>query len=347
LRPDPLSSFARAMAQVRPDERAEVLVDLTPITPGRRRRLLRRTAAAERRKGQGGGAGLAALVQAMNEDPLRASGTRRRPLAPAGSMELLEARAETRFRLAKLSSTEPLFSIQVLVWAASPVRGRAIEHVHALVACFGQFADQNHFKAVGLNLGFVHLGGADSVWRRWRFDQRADSGLFRPANEAYVTAGEIAGLLKPPTKHCRTANVVRSGGVIPPPPLGLPTFRREGALLPLGVVREQDGERMVGLPLRETLFTAHFGRSGFGKTEEAIVQAVGIARGGAAGVLYNDPHGDALDRMAPYLTDYAERIMEVNLFLPGRARGGGALTGRRGEQPAGRGPVSRIGPPQQ
>ena len=237
-------------------------------------------------------------------------------------MELLEARAETRFRLGKLSSTEPLFSVQVLVWAASPVRARAVEHVHALVACFGQFADQNYFKAVGVNLGFVHLGGADSIWRRWRFDERAESGLFRPAKDAYVTAGEIAGLLKPPTKHCRTANVVRSGGVIPPPPLGLPTYHREGALLPLGVVREQDGERMVGLPLKETLFTAHFGRSGFGKTEEAIVQAVGIARGGVAGVLYNDPHGDALDRMAPYLTDHAERIVEVNLSRPGDLQAG-------------------------
>jgi hypothetical protein len=130
-------------------------------------------------------------------------------------MELLEARAETRFRLAKVSSTEPLFAIQVLVWAASPVRARAVEHVHALVACFGQFADQNHLRAVGWNLGFVHLGGSDSIWRRWRFDERARSGLFRPAKEAYVTACEIAGFLKPPTKHCRTANVVRSGGVTP------------------------------------------------------------------------------------------------------------------------------------
>lgn len=322
LKPDSLSSFARALAQVRPDEAAEVLVDLTPITPGRRKRLMRRTAAAERRKGQGGGSGLASLVRAMNEDPLRPSRTRRQPSSPAGSMELLEARAETRHRLAKLSSTEPLFGIQVLVWSASPVRSRALEHVHALVACFGQFADQNHFKAIGLNLGFIHLGGSDSLWRRWRFDQRADSGLFLPAKEAYVTASEIAGLLKPPTIHCRASNVVRSGGVIPPPPLGLPTYRREPTLLPLGVVREQDGERMVGLPLRETLFTAHFGRAGFGKSEEAIVQAVGIARGGVAGVLYNDPHGDALDRMAPYLTDHAERIVEVNLSRTGDLQAG-------------------------
>jgi hypothetical protein len=319
LRPDPLSSFARAMAQVRQDEMAEVLVDLMPVTPGKRRRLLRRTAKAERNKGQGGGGGLAGLVRALNEDPLAPPRAKRRPLAVAGSMELLEARAETRVRLAKLSSTEPLFGLQILVWAASPVRGRAIEHVHALVACFGQFADQNHFKAVGVNLGFVHLGGSDSVWRRRRFDDRAERGLFRPGNEAYVTAGEVAGLLKPPTKHCRTANVVRSGGVIPPPPLGLPTYRRQPDLLPLGVIREQDGERMVGLPLKETLFTAHFGRSGFGKTEEAIVQAVGIARGGVAGVLYNDPHGDALDRMAPYLTDHAERVVEVNLSRAGDA----------------------------
>jgi hypothetical protein len=30
-------------------------------------------------------------------------------------------------------------------------------------------------------------------------------------------------------------------------------------------------------------------------------------------VLYNDPHGDALERVAPYLTDLGDRVLEVNL----------------------------------
>jgi hypothetical protein len=49
-----------------------------------------------------------------------------------------------------------------------------------------------------------------------------------------VTAGEVAGLLKPPTVRCAAENVQRSGGLIPAPPPGLATFTGQYDLIPLG-----------------------------------------------------------------------------------------------------------------
>ncbi|MDQ3574580.1 MAG: ATP-binding protein [Actinomycetota bacterium] len=309
LRPDPLSAFARAFGHVRADlgEEAEVLVDLMPVTPGQRHRRLRRVMAAERQRGSM----WADLVEALGGNVRVSQRTRR----AGGAMELA---ADARRRLSKLASTEPLFALQVLVWASSEIPGRAEAQLHALIACFEQFADQNHLRVAGRSLGVVHLG-ADLPWRRRRFDRRARTGLFRPASEALVTASEVAGLLKPPTVHCRAPNVVRSGGVIPPPPHNLPTYRRQASLLPIGVVADDEGDRPVGLPLDETLFTTAFGRSGFGKTEGAVVQCVALARSGR-GVMFHDPHGDALERLAPYLADQAERVLEINL-----SRGGDQL----------------------
>ena len=322
LRPDPLAPFARVLGGVRDDlgERAEVIVDLMPVTPGQRRRRLRKVVRQERREsrgGSGGGAWVQEFWQGLEGGGGRGSSRRAGRghsviLAEPGSIELLEERADTRRRLEKLTSTEPLFALQVLVWACSEIPGRAEAHLHALIACFEQFADHNYFRVVGRNVLGLFFVGVDVPGQRWRFDDRVERGVFRPASEALVTAGEVAGLLKPPTAHCKVPNVVRSGGVIPPAPHDLPTYSRQPWLLPLGVVQGQEGERTVGLPLSETLFEAIVGRSGFGKTEHALVKLVALARAGY-GVLYNDPHGDALERVAPYLTDQAERVVQIDL----------------------------------
>ncbi|HET7486495.1 MAG TPA: hypothetical protein VFJ85_01105 [Acidimicrobiales bacterium] len=264
LRPDPLSSLALALGEVDDTlgEAAEVIVDLLPLTPARRRHQLR--SAIRRERSSSSGSPLDEVWDAVRGGSSRGRQQPRPRLGPAGTMEGLDDRAEVRHRLAKLSSTEPLFALQLLVWARSEIPGRAEAHLHALVACLEQFAGENHLRVVGRNLGVVHLG-SDLWWRRRRFDRRVASGLFRPAGESFVTVSEIAGLLKPPTIHCRAPKVVRSGGVIPPPPFGLPTYAGQPDLLPLGTVQGSDGERVVGLPLAETLFTAHFGRAGFGK----------------------------------------------------------------------------------
>lgn len=315
LKPDPLSAFARAFGQLQDKlgETAEVNVALQPVTSGQRRRRRAKVMAEERRRnGYGGRGGWADVRSVLEGDATR--GQRRGPAnrgMPAGSLMLLDDRAEQRQRLSKLASPEPLFGLQVMIRTTSEIKGRPEAHLHALIACFEQFAGENYFRVVGRNLGFVYLG-ADVPWRRAAFDRRLRLRLFSPAKQACVTATEVAGLLKPPTAHCRAANVVRSGGVIPPPPHNLPTYSGQSGLLPLGIVQGADGERVVGVPLEDTLFTAHFGRAGYGKTEEAVVQFVALVRSGRGG-MYLDPHGDALERILPCLSDMADRVLEINL----------------------------------
>src|SRR6185312_7470565 len=193
--------------------------------------------------------------------------------------------------------------------------GRAKLTIDGLLAAFDAWDGENHFRASGLRLpgGAVFLG-ADMPWRRRRFDRRMRTGLFRPARRRVVTATEIAGLLKPPTVTCAAPNVLRSGGVIPPPPPGLPTFRGQRELLPLGTVATEDGERFVGVPIEGTFFAYMAGRSRYGKTETALGQFAHLARNGH-GCFFLDPHADAIARVKRYLAreGLRERVVEINL----------------------------------
>ena len=76
---------------------------------------------------------------------------------------------------------------------------------------------------------------------------------------------------------------------------------------------------MVGVRTEETFFTYVAGRSRYGKTEAAIAMFTHLVRSGHGG-LFLDPHGDALDRIRPYLTDpeVAERVVEIDLGPGGR-----------------------------
>ncbi len=298
--PDPLAAFARTLETLRvADEHAVVCVDLLPIGPGRRRRIRRRLLRdADRARHDRRGA-LGGLL-----DPEQPSGRQTVP-------ELIERRAGHRALASKLGSPEPMFEIQVLLRVTSPTRGRAVAQLHALLGAFDSFAGENHFRVSGLRLpgGFL---GADAPWRRRRFDRRARTGLFKPARRRIVTASEIAGLLKPPTASCGRTGVLRSGGVIPPPPRDLPTFTGGPDLLPLGRVRDPvDGERIVGVPIEGTFFTYMAGRSRYGKTETGIGQFVHLARTGH-GCFFLDPHEDAIERIKHYLTD-AERARIIEL----------------------------------
>src|SRR5213078_4391549 len=96
---------------------------------------------------------------------------------------------------------------------------------------------------------------------------------------------------------------------------GLPTFRRQANLLPLGLIPDGDGgQRLVGVPLSETFFTYFAGRSRYGKTEQAINQFLHLVRAGHGG-LFLDPHEDAIRRIKAHLTEQelASRIIEINL----------------------------------
>jgi hypothetical protein len=312
LDPDPLSGFARAIDALDPagGDGATICVDLLPVTPGKRRRLRRRLLRRARHRAPSPSPG-------DELTDLLGGGDRRRGGAPPA--ELVEQRVGRQALARKLGTDEPLFEMQVLIRVASPVPGRAKAQLAGILAAFDAFAGENHLRVSGLRIPGVAFLGSDLPGRRRGFDRRLATGLFRPARRRVVTASEIAGLLKPPSKQCASPNVLRSGGAVHPPPRGLPTFAGQAGLLPLGNVETEAGERMVGVPLRDTFFFYMAGRSRFGKTETAIGQFLHVARSGH-GCLFLDPHLDALNRIKGYLTEEGlrERVVEVNLADPDR-----------------------------
>lgn len=307
--PDPLQAFAAAMAGLRPDrgEEASVCLDLLPATGRRRGRLRRRLRREAHRR--------------HRERPRWGEllGGERRGRQRAQPDELIERRLIGQALDAKLRDSGPLFEAQVLLRCRAPERPRAKAGMQRLLAAFEPLADRNWLRASGLPLPGVAFLGSDLPLRRRGFDRRASSGCFRPARRMILTARELAGFLKPPTVNCRAENVLRSGALLAPPPL-LPTFDSErGDLIPLGRVSGEAGDRIVGVRTADTFFTYIAGRSRYGKTETAIAQFVHLVRSGQGG-LFLDPHGDALERIEPYLADSAvsERVVRIDLG-PGAA----------------------------
>lgn len=95
--------------------------------------------------------------------------------------------------------------------------------------------------------------------------------------------------------------MVRSGGLVPPAPATLPVYTGQAGLVPLGAVVYPDGiERIGAVPQRDLLFALNLGKSGHGKTEQALVQCIALAHNGA-GTWFLDPHGEAWIRARPYL----------------------------------------------
>ncbi|XAY03967.1 hypothetical protein DSM112329_00793 [Paraconexibacter sp. AEG42_29] len=322
LTPDPLQPLAAALGglDTAAGERAQVHLDVLAMTAGEARRWRRRTQRRARRdlghhspapRPAGG-------WSSAGSDPLNLTDLLARPAGQAGGRGDVVAAAGRQHVVeglrAKASGHGQLLGVQLLLEVRGRDRRAARSHLRALLACFDQFAAQNHWRARGLDLPGLGFTGADGPLHRRGFDQRARTGRFRPPRRNVVTAGEIAGLLKPPTKRCEAPNAVRAAGAIAPPPPGLPTFDHERHLLPLGRVRDRHGERVVGARLEDTFFSYMAGRSRYGKTELGLVQFIHLARSGRGG-LFLDPHADALAEIKNYLTDedISRRVVEVNL----------------------------------
>jgi hypothetical protein len=302
LDPDPLSPFVAAVAglDARRGEHAEVCLDLLPIGGFRvlwrrwwmRRQATRRGAKVERDGGGFGGEGQG------RRDP----------------GEQAERRDLNRGLDVKLRGGAPLFEAQVLLSARAPGRPRAEGIMRGLVAAFGPFSDRNWFRASGVHLAGLAFLGSDLPTRRRGFDRRLRTGLFRPARRSVVTTVEVAGFLKPPTVNCGPENALRSGALLAASP-DLPGFTPDrGDLIPVGKVSGERGDRIVGVRTEDTFFTYVAGRSRWGKTEAAITMFTHLVRSGQGG-LFLDPHGDALDRIRPYLGEpgVAERVVEIDL----------------------------------
>ena len=310
LAPDPLLPFAAAFdGSARGGVRGEVCIDLLPATGGRQRRLrgaLRRQAKRLHRQRPD----LAALLE----------GSGRRTSGGREPVENVERRAVSAALDAKLRDAGPLFEAQFLIRAEAPHPAQAKAEVGRLLAAFAPLSSsRNWLRASGLRVPGLAFFGSELPLRRGRFDRRFDSGLFRPARRSIVSTREVLGLLKPPTADCASENVVRSGALLPSPP-ALPDFEpSDDSLIPIGRVRGEQGERIVGVRKAESFFSYIAGRSRFGKTELAIAQFVHLVRSGNGG-LFLDPHGDALGRIRPYLTEpaLARRVVEIDLG-PGRS----------------------------
>ncbi len=302
--PDPLQPFASAVATLRPDrgEEATVCLDLLPATGRRGTRLRRRLRRQARRR--------------YRERPrwgelLGGEPGRRERTQPD---DLVERRLVGQALDAKLRDSGPLFEAQILLRCKAPDRPRAKAMTKQMLAAFEPLTDRNWLRASGLPLFGLAFLGSDLPLRRRGFDRRLATGYFQPAKKMILTARELAGFLKPPTVNCRAENVLRSGALLAPPP-PLPNFDPDQEdLIPLGFVSGDNGERLVGVRIADTFFSYIAGRSRYGKTELAIVQFVHLARSGHGG-FFLDPHGDALDRIEPYLAEpgVAERVVRIDL----------------------------------
>lgn len=307
LDPDPLQSFARALAALHPArERGQVAVDLLPCTAGARRRMRRTLLRQARRTNT-----TAAYAGGGMLDVL-AGGGRQAGRQPAA--DVVEQRAQREQIAAKVLQNEPLFHMQVLVRCQAPVKGIAAERLQGLLGCFDGWAAANSFRVVGVRLLGLAFLCSDLPGRRARFDRRMDTGLFRPARQGVVSAREVAGFLKPPTINCAAPDVLRLGASVYPPPRNLPEYTGQRDVLPLGRVSSEQGQRIVGLRLADTFFTYTAGRSRWGKTELAITQFLSLVRSGHGG-MFLDPHEDAIRRIKSCLTEpeLAERIVELDL----------------------------------
>lgn len=308
LNPDPLQSFARALADLDPErERAQVAIDLLPCTPGARRRLRHTLLRQSRREhptvpyAAGGG-----LLDVPN-------GGRRAGRQSAA--DLIEQRSQREQIAAKVLQNEPLFHLQVLVRCQAPVKGMAAERLQALLGCLDAWAGANSFRVVGVRLASLAFLGSDLPGQRAWFDRRMDTGLFHPARPDLVSAREVAGFLKPPTINCTTSDVLHLGAAVYPPPRDLPEYiATSGDVLPLGRADGEQGQQLIGLRLADTFFTYVAGRSRWGKTELAITQFLSLIRSGQGG-MFLDPHEDAIRQIKSCLTEpeHARRIIELDL----------------------------------
>lgn len=324
LDPDPLQAVAAAYARLRPQdgESAEVVIDLLPVDDRIVARRRRQHLARARRRGPsafgeslgtaGGGGRWGRLGQeiwaGMNGVALPRAGEGRQVRSQDVSWEV-----------GKLTPGEQVYAVQLLIRTAARHPARAQALLQQLIAAFDPFAGENHLRPVGPRRWWRIYSNAP--WRRRSFERRFTRGDFAPASRPgrrLVTAREVAGVLKPSTVRCAAPNVARCGGIIPAAPSHLPTWTGQRDVLPLGRVTAADGtERLAAVPARDILFGAGYGRSGFGKTEQALVQFIARAYSGDA-TWFLDPHGSAVSRALPYLTHeaVADRIWDVRLGHP-------------------------------
>ncbi|MET9324828.1 ATP/GTP-binding protein [Streptomyces sp. NPDC003038] len=307
LSPDPLQQLAAAMASVRTEdgEKAEAVFDLVPVSERRLARRRRRLMARAARRGPsaygerltgglGGGGFWGSMTSAWSGG---ASASHR--------SERIPRQTDLRDGVGKLEpSAGAVFAVQILLRTEAAHPQLALARMHQLIAALSMTSGENYLKT-----------RRPRRWAIGKFERRFASGEFAPHRRQWLTVPELAGWLKPPTVKCTASSVVRTGGLVPPAPADLPVYTGQRDLIPLGAVVYPDGrERIAGARVQDLLFGLQLGKSGHGKTEEALVQCIAMAHSGY-GCWFLDPHGEGWARAKPYLAhpEIADRLWEINL----------------------------------
>lgn len=319
LDPDPLQPLLDALADMQSElgDVAEVCLDLSPAPRWRvaayRWRVLAGARAKAREQARRDARQLAQDA-ALLEDSLtyqlarlgqNGSGAahRRMLLPPLPRVDRTKA-------LGKLVEDNTLVRIQLLVRCASNRAGRAERRLRQLEAALDVFGARARFAHSALRIGPLLLGPNWGPLRR-DFDRRFATGLIRPGRTDWASIDELAGLLKPPTAAAH----------VPVSPAEMPRYRLGAKdLLPQGFYRGPDGrDHLLATWEAETYFETASGKSRWGKTERALVQAVAVALGGR-GLAFVDPHRDTWDRALPFLAhpEIAERLWLVDMTARGR-----------------------------
>ncbi|GAA2349589.1 ATP/GTP-binding protein [Streptomyces kunmingensis] len=295
LQPDPLQPIVDAISALKTQlgDLVEVCVDLQPAPrlPLRLQRLqmIQRARGVEQRETAAASRWMRRDVAAAADSLRTLAQGRQQQAAPLVVPQV--RRIDRDKALGKLADDTALARVQILIRCASDREGRARALLSQVQGGFQVFAHEARLAPRGLRLlawwwGPDHWPFTTSWQRRW------DRGQCRPPRANLARLTELAGLLKPPTRHC----------TLPLLPAQLPTFEHGNpALLLQGAVVEADGtRRLVATFEEETLFETGVGKAGGGKTERALAQAIAHAHAGG-GLLYMDPHRDSWDRAAPYL----------------------------------------------
>ncbi|SEB31678.1 ATP/GTP-binding protein [Streptomyces melanosporofaciens] len=323
LEPDPLQPLVDAVADLRAGlgDLAEVCLDLQPAPrwrlKTRRWQVIEAARQRERREAQ-------RATRWMRQDFREVEDSiayhLSRLLTPGSSgrgdypprrvmMPPAPRRVDREKVLGKLSEEAHLVRVQLMVRCSSNTVTRAERRMQQVQAALDVFAARTRFAWMGKLWGPVRFGPDRRPWC-WVFDHRWRTGQMQPPRTNWVHLDELAGLLKPPTMHCR----------LPLLPGDVPGFRLgDPGLLLQGWHRGADGRwRLLATREEETLNEVAVGKAGGGKTERALCQAVGAAHAGH-GLAYVDPHGDSWKRAAPYMAHdtIMERIARIDLAVAG------------------------------
>ncbi|MGP3777048.1 ATP/GTP-binding protein (plasmid) [Streptomyces sp. SDT5-1] len=331
LEPDPLQPLVDALTSLRTDlgDLVEVCVDLQ-IAPRLSLRMQRMQALQRARGGEQKEA--RAASRWMRQDVAAAADSLRAVVQGRSSQSAplvvpQVRRVDRAQALGKLGEGSTLTRVQILIRCASDAEGRARALLSQVQGAFGVFSQEARLSPRGFRF-LAWWWGPDSWPLKKPWQRRWDSGQCRPPRGNVTDINELAGLLKPPTKHCH----------LPVRPGQLPTFEHGNpALLLQGAVVEANGDRrLVATYEADTLFETGVGKAGGGKTERALTQAIALAHSGG-GLLYVDPHRDSWERAAKYLAHpmLMSRIelIDLNVQSPDAKIGAWNLLDMRLERP--------------